>query len=115
MDVWERAKCFGWAGLGQRRKVTDGDHSAVTLAELGPTKQANEASKLAEIPEDLFEEILEDVVKRGGDKRAMLHEYRRRCQRPPQQGALALARAWKRATDEERTRFLEGLKEAEWI
>jgi hypothetical protein len=113
-DVWERLMKYGLQ-QGRPKKVTDGDRSEqpVTLAELGFTKQRmHEARKLAEIPEELFEEILHEVSARGGDVRAILHEYRRRCQQKPQavDGFLALVRAWNKATDDERNRFFDALR-----
>jgi hypothetical protein len=75
-------------------------------------QQTYEARQLAEIPDELCEEILEEVCARGGSTRAMIHEYLRRCQQEPQQidGYLALVRAWNKATDEERIRFAAAIK-----
>ena len=114
-DPFVRLQKYGLQ-RGRPKKVADGDPLArpVTLKELGITKQeAYEARQLAEIPRDLFEEILDECEKRHGghyDTRAIIHEYRRRCQQPAQRvdGFLAIVRAWNAATGAERMEFFDG-------
>jgi hypothetical protein len=115
-DPFVRLQKYGLQ-RGRPKKVADGDPLArpVTLKELGITKQeAYEARQLAAIPKDLFEEIMDDVFARPGrvpDTRAIIHEYRRRCQQPPQRvgGFLAIVRAWNAVTGAERMEFFDGL------
>ncbi len=103
---------------GRPKKVAVGDLSErpVTLKELGLTKQqAYEWKQLAQIPHDVFEEILAERRGRGrmSGTRAIIHEYRRRGQQPAQQvnGYLALVRAWNKATDADRSRFVDAIKQ----